>query len=1020
MRSRQHSKNEEQQARKFNMSSKQDKNFERHFSDIEESDCDVPMFGEDTDEEEDVKDSDELDYPLEDSDLQVLAERDAGILANVVGPRDRQMVQYNAEYNRLLRDAEIIARNRIATNTRNQYNRANVNFIKWIYFYARENLKEEFIEKFQSAYIQGQEVYLIQVIEQVVIHDEVCPLNLKVMTAKTFFTYILSYKTQGGLFFSFSCYDGKRSAFMHLLSFSSEIWSFKEKQNLASLMQSLKKTIVKEKQELGLRTTEGKDAMSFETYRLTCDLCMKEGTKESMFLLCWLTLQWNLISRSEATEQIAFDQLKWCGDHMKIFFAKHKSDQKGENNDEPRHVYTNPLDPVICPMRALASYLFLFPQIITESQKLFPGVKQRGRFNRLFHDLLARHKDTYLLHGEDPSLLGTHSIRKGAATYCCTAVTPGPPIVSVCLRAGWALGRVKERYLKYDACGDQVVGRTLTGIHLSKGEFGISPVYLNDKTDDKFITQLISYMFPLQGKNLPLITQMIICFMFHEAYTVNTLHTASPLHYCDYFQYAKTDINRLKYVQVSLPWENKEGCPALTGIPLYCSLLHKIYEIADKQDKLPATLFSKFIQELDLRNIGDPDRVIGSKIMTKLDSITETLEQKLNQLKPKEDVPIYDEARVFELTTNAPDATITDSSMKTTGPTIQFPTIGVWSHYWSDRVRQVPQNFTFQSGKTVSSLWRSWHIPDFVMKVCPWRYLKTEDYEHIPRGRTKYNEMKIVIGELLHEISKSKDLSEQYEKGNKNLLVLETIFDKIKYIFQNTNLRVQSLNRMSWESLVKEARNMKHDRERPDSPKRYFTTYVPEPPKKKRGRPRKGTSTTTKTNSTKKTTTPKRKRMTTTPRVVTPACPRRASPRAAASRRTSPRAAAVRTTTTTTQKRYPFRKNNISSEAGDQIFSSVDNSGKSGPGIDPNTFKLPQQRIVLQRVRCGQFETVSCSYCAKPTNHRCLIEFPNSKLIDSSTKKEICGKPYCNICKFEWGVEGGLNRCREHLGQEDV
>ena len=67
------------------MSSKQDKNFERHFSDIEESDCDVPMFGEDTDEEEDVKDSDELDYPLEDSDLQVLAERDAGILANVVG-----------------------------------------------------------------------------------------------------------------------------------------------------------------------------------------------------------------------------------------------------------------------------------------------------------------------------------------------------------------------------------------------------------------------------------------------------------------------------------------------------------------------------------------------------------------------------------------------------------------------------------------------------------------------------------------------------------------------------------------------------------------------------------------------------------------------------------------------------------------------------------------------------------------------------------------------------------------------
>ena len=92
----------------------------------------------------------------------------------------------------------------------------------------------------------------------------------------------------------------------------------------------------------------------------------------------------------------------------------------------------------------------------------------------------------------------------------------------------------------------------------------------------------------------------------------------------------------------------------------------------------------------------------------------------------------------------------------------------------------------------------------------------------------------------------------------------------------------------------------------------------------------------------------------------------------------------------------------------------------NGSRVDPEAFKLPQERIVLQRVRCGQFETVSCSYCSKPTNHRCLIGFPNSKLIDSATQKEICGKPYCNICKFGWGVEGRLNRCKEHLSQDDL
>ena len=60
------------------MSSKQEENVERQFSDIDESGCDVPIFGED--KEEEVQDSDELDYPLEESDIQILAEHDANIL----------------------------------------------------------------------------------------------------------------------------------------------------------------------------------------------------------------------------------------------------------------------------------------------------------------------------------------------------------------------------------------------------------------------------------------------------------------------------------------------------------------------------------------------------------------------------------------------------------------------------------------------------------------------------------------------------------------------------------------------------------------------------------------------------------------------------------------------------------------------------------------------------------------------------------------------------------------------------
>ena len=133
----------------------------------------------------------------------------------------------------------------------------------------------------------------------------------------------------------------------------------------------------------------------------------------------------------------------------------------------------------MCPVRALSTYFMLFPDIGSEGGRIFPGSEQRTRFNLIFHYFLTKYRELYLSCGIDPKEIGTHSIRKGAATYCCTGVHPGPPVVSVCLRGGWSLGRVKERYLKYEVAGDELVGRTLTGISPTSTQFGISPVFLS-------------------------------------------------------------------------------------------------------------------------------------------------------------------------------------------------------------------------------------------------------------------------------------------------------------------------------------------------------------------------------------------------------------------------------------------------------------------------------------------------------------------------------------------------------------
>ena len=155
-------------------------------------------------------------------------------------------------------------------------------------------------------------------------------------------------------------------------------------------------------------------------------------------------LQWNLISRLEATGSIFLEQVKWENDHLKTYFPKHKSDQTGLNKDEARHIYSNPNDPSICPLRAVASYLLVFPSIFVDGKNCSPGKNQKKRFNTCLHIVTNSIKALYKAINVKTKELGSHSICKGAATYYCAAVHPGPPIVLVCLRSGWTVGRVKE------------------------------------------------------------------------------------------------------------------------------------------------------------------------------------------------------------------------------------------------------------------------------------------------------------------------------------------------------------------------------------------------------------------------------------------------------------------------------------------------------------------------------------------------------------------------------------------------
>ena len=132
--------------------------------------------------------------------------------------------------------------------------------------------------------------------------------------------------------------------------------------------------------------------------------------------------------------------MKWENNYLKIYFPKHKSDQIGLNKDEARHVYSNPNNPSVCPLRTLTFYLIAFPSVFVDGNKLFPGKDQKKHC--LYRET---NSNSHLCETINvaPKELGSHSICKGAATYCCAAVHPGPPIISVCLRADWCHRQVK-------------------------------------------------------------------------------------------------------------------------------------------------------------------------------------------------------------------------------------------------------------------------------------------------------------------------------------------------------------------------------------------------------------------------------------------------------------------------------------------------------------------------------------------------------------------------------------------------
>ncbi|RHZ01932.1 hypothetical protein DYB37_013815, partial [Aphanomyces astaci] len=254
------------------------------------------------------------------------------------------------------------------------------------------------------------------------------------------------------------------------------------------------------------------------------ELCMASLVKlDGGFTHLFLILSWNLMCRSRSTATVRIDHFSDEGDALGVTFFKSKTDQGGTKRRDPKHVYANPQQPGTCCILALAIYLACNPE--HDSGDLFPGSAQRDRFGRSLSQLVG-----YAL-PELASAVGTHSLRKGAATFAIGGSTSGPSIVNVCIRCGWSIGSVVERYVHYDGAGDQYVGRVVAGLPIDSGDFAALPPHFVSSSDG-VVDAAGALVFPRLWSHESLRGVLVLCLaslVHHKVFLEDTLPAKHPL-----------------------------------------------------------------------------------------------------------------------------------------------------------------------------------------------------------------------------------------------------------------------------------------------------------------------------------------------------------------------------------------------------------------------------------------------------------------------------------------------------------
>lgn len=466
---------------------------------------------------------------------------------------------------------------------------------------------------------------------------------------------------------------------------------FKYKSLVAEMLSSKKKKEKKLKAKGDIPEDNGRDEMSFELYRELSLYYLRHG---NVFAHLFLILCWNTMVRNCNCDDIVFENCIWRGDCFGISVKRTKTNQDGSRDIQAdvKHIYANPLMPEVCPILALAMYFLANPFVGNEGNSLFPGKDRQVRFN---NDITAALKnEEFQKHLRDRGIpfhnVGAYSTRKGSTTYCTSGTTCGPSIISVCLRAGWAIGETLSRYLKKGDAGDQFCGRVVCGLPQLTADFAILPPHFKpvDRGEQReLITGTMQQAFPF-SKHWGVTFEATVYYMLaslvqHQQWIQDTLPFTHPVRQNSVFMG-----NTLPQLKEFLAQEGETTLLA-TGVPVWCKLFininriqRMVKEVREELRTLPAE-----IKETIREAFVDRDTSNGT---ASFDAMNRLLDEKLNVFAEKIQQSTSIEGRVIPVEQPTPNDGNTSD---------QRVTVWVWAHdvgrakYTTEAARYLPKDF---------------------------------------------------------------------------------------------------------------------------------------------------------------------------------------------------------------------------------------------------------------------------------------------------------------------------------------